>query len=186
MKWPPCGREWRIRHLPGPLEPLTLANSVDRLYMFLPPLVSFYISKYFSISGSLGPWSFLWPPENQPLHNLQGLQVRGVIICQYLQLPFSVDSIPSWFSTAPFSSARSASPPSPGTQTLSLLTSQQHMTCLWRLVQMSCYWQWIVQKKFMLPGILQIAPAQRAPTKTASRQKTSENHWRSQSSGSRV
>lgn len=37
-----------------------------------------------------------------------------------------------------------------------------------------------------LPGILQIAPAQRTPAKTASRPKTPENHCWSQGSGSRV
>ena len=37
LKWPRWGRKWRILHLPGPLEPLTLANSVDRLTCFCPP-----------------------------------------------------------------------------------------------------------------------------------------------------
>ena len=107
-------------------------------------------------SGGLGPSPVLWPPENQPLHNLQGLQVGGVshqflIICEHSKFSDTADSTPSWFSTARFSSARSASPPSPGTPPLSQLTSPQHTNSLSRLiVWMSWVWKVFDQKYYKL------------------------------------
>ena len=134
-------------------------------------------------SGRPGSGPVLWPLENQPLHNLQGLQV-GIIKgpgSHQSDAPLPAGFTPSCFSMGRSSSARSVSPRSPGTQNLWQSTSRQHTSCRWRLVLLK-----VDHESNCQPEILQTAPTHRTPVETATRAKPSENNWRGQGPGSRV